>query len=377
MHLYVSVVLNNSTRKYDKFYDYRVPEDLEGFMVPGIRVLVPFGKGIKLREAYIMEIKGESVFKGIKDVAQVIDESPVLTPELLQLSSFMKNRYICTYALAISTMLPTGLNLLHRNEILLNEGVSYDSSAKEHEIINVLKENGGKLHVDVLQEKMKIPVTNLLKKLEEKKAIKIINRFQMKARAKTVKTAYPTIETDEYQEMIIHNQIRNLNYMRIMEILFDEGELPVNELNMLGFSTAVLKNMEKKGFLTFSEETVDRNPLDEIELQKTEAFEPTKDQEDALNIIYSTIDSGKYQEILLHGVTGSGKTEVYLQAISQIIEKGKTAIMLVPEIGLTPQAVRLFISRFGNVVAVMHSRLSMGERFDQWNKIKNGEIKVV
>ena len=177
--------------------------------------------------------------------------------------------------------------------------------------------------------------------------------------------------------MASNNQIRNLKYIRVMDILYDEGEMPVDELNMLGFSTAVLKNMHKKGFLNFSEETVDRNPLDEFDVTESKAFKLTPTQEDALGNIYEMLNTGTFKELLLHGVTGSGKTEVYLRAISKVLEKGKTAIMLVPEIGLTPQAVRLFKVRFGNCVAVMHSRLSMGERFDQWNKIRNGEIKVV
>lgn len=375
--MFVSVTLHNCTREYDKFYDYRVPEDLTGFIMPGIRVLVPFGKGIRMREALVMEVKAESTVNGIKDIRQVIDESPVLTPELLQLCIFMKKRYICTHDLAIRCMLPAGLDLLHKNEILLNDGISYNASANEQEVLSLLKEYDGKMYFDELQEKMKTPVIKILKKLEEENAIRINNRFQMKSRAKTMKTVFPAIETEEYQEITLNNQIRNLNYMRVMEILYDEGEIPVNELNMLGFSTTVLKNMQKKGFVDFGEELVDRNPLDEIDVQQTEALEPTPTQKDALKHIYEQLDTDKFQEILLYGVTGSGKTEVYLQTISQIIKKGKSAIMLVPEIGLTPQAVRLFKGRFGNCVAVMHSRLSMGERFDQWNKIRNGEIKVV
>lgn len=375
--MFISVVLHNSTRGYDRFYDYKVPKDLESFVIPGIRVLVPFGKGIRLREAFVMEVKAESSIKGIKEICQVIDESPVLIPELLQLCMFMKKRYICTYDLAIRCMLPTGLDLLHRNEVLLNDEISYNTPVNEQEILTILKDNNGKMYVDELQKKIKTPIIKLLKQLEDKNIIQISNRFQMKAKSKTVKTVYAALDPDEYQEMVLNNQIRNLNYIRVMEILFDEGESPVNELNMLGFSTAILKNMQKKGLLDFSEELVDRNPLDDVDVAETKAFEPTPSQNDALEKIYEQIDSGTYQELLLHGVTGSGKTEVYLQAISKVIEKGKSAIMLVPEIGLTPQTVRLFKGRFGNCVAVMHSRLSMGERFDQWNKIKNGEIKVV
>lgn len=376
--MFASVVLHNTTREYDRFYDYRIPKELEGFVMPGIRVLVPFGRSIRMREAFVMEIKAESSIKeGIKDIHQVVDEFPVLTDELLKLCVFMKKRYICTYDLAIRCMLPTGLKILHKNEILLNDEISYCGAGTEQEIINILKEHSGKMYVEELQGKIKIPVMKLLKNLEDKNIIRIVNRFQMKAKARTRRTVYPAVGPDEYQEMASNNQIRNLKYIRVMDILYDEGEMPVDELNMLGFSTAVLKNMHKKGFLNFSEETVDRNPLDEFDVTESKAFKLTPTQEDALGNIYEMLNTGTFKELLLHGVTGSGKTEVYLRAISKVLEKGKTAIMLVPEIGLTPQAVRLFKVRFGNCVAVMHSRLSMGERFDQWNKIRNGEIKVV
>lgn len=374
--MFVSVVLHNSTREYDRFYDYKVPESLEKFIVPGIRVLVPFGNSIRLREAIVMEVKNASSFESVKEISQVIDEKPVLTRELLELSMYMKKRYICTYDLALRCMLPTGFDLLHKNEILLIMD-NYKATEAEADIINALSENGGKMYADELQKIVKSPVIKALKGLEDKKVIKINSGFQLKARAKTVKTVYPAIDSDEFQELLSNNELRNLNYKRVMEMLFDEGDITVNELNMLGFSTAILKNMQKKGLISVIDEPFDRNPQDEILAPETTNPEPTQDQKAALSTIYQYLESGRFHEILLHGVTGSGKTEVYLTSISQVLQMGKTAIMLVPEIGLTPQTVRLFKGRFGDCIAVIHSRLSIGERFDQWNRIKNGEIKVV
>lgn len=372
-----SVVIQNTTRAYDKFYDYKVPQELVSFIQPGIRVLVPFGKGERFREAFVMEIKDESLFKGLKEIRQVIDETPVIDQEFIRLSQIMKKRYTCTHDLAIRCMIPSGLALQYKHEAVLKTEYTGGLTPEEDELVKILKMNGGRLSIDQLKITAKIPVQRMLKQLEDKNIVEIVNQFQMKAKAKTVKVAWPAIENEIFEEMVSSNQIRNMNYIRVIEILYEEGEIPVDELNMLGFSTAVLKNMERKGLIVFTEEPVERNPLDDMIVEKTSPMVPTHCQKEALSSIIEALSTNTFHEILLHGVTGSGKTEVYLQAIQEVLDKGKTAIMLVPEIGLTPQTVRLFKGRYGDHVAVLHSRLSIGERFDQWNKIKNGGIQVV
>ncbi|MBP7176561.1 MAG: primosomal protein N' [Thermoclostridium sp.] len=376
--MFVSVIIQNSSREYDRFYDYRVPQNLETYIQPGIRVLVPFGRGESIREGFVIEVKQESAIKGLKSICQVIDETPVLTPELMQLSQLMKKRYICTHDLAIRCMIPAGLGLLYRREVKLrkDEGTGIETET-EQQLLDILKQHEGPVFIDQLQETLKKPVVKLLNKMEERNLIEIVNHYQMKARAKTIRVALPALEFEEYQEMLDNNQIRNLKYMRLMEMLYEEEQIPVNELNAFGYSSAVLKNMEKKGFIAFSEEPVDRNPLDTVEVEKTGPMTPTPCQRRALDVIFKALSKNASDEILLHGVTGSGKTEVYLQVIQQVIRQGKTAIMLVPEIGLTPQTMRQFKARFGDGVAVLHSRLSMGERFDQWNRIRDGAVKVV
>lgn len=375
--MYVSVVLQNSTREYDKFYDYIVPENLYDFIQPGIRVLVPFGKGSSLREAFVMEIKESSRFTGLKKISQVIDETPVLSPELIELSKYMRKRYVCTYDMAIRCMLPTGLGLLFREEVILLSQKTTELNKDEQEVVSILLENGSKLSVEQLQQIINKPVRKVLNKLKEKQLIKTKNHIQMKAKAKTVKVACPKMEEEEFFELVQNNQVRSLNYIRIMEMLYEEEGIPVTELNALGFSYNTINNMKKKGYITLSELTVERTPFEDIDIPETEPMHPTPCQKNALDIICRYLETGKFQEILLHGVTGSGKTEVYMQAIAKIIEKGKNAILLVPEIGLTPQTVRQFKGRFGDRVAVLHSRLSIGERYDQWHRIKNGEIRVV
>lgn len=165
---------------------------------------------------------------------------------------------------------------------------------------------------------------------------------------------------------------------RVIEALVMLESVPIAKLvREYGGTYDAVKALEGKGYIVTETETVERAAYDENKYEKTKAYDPTPEQKVIINHLYDLIEEEKSEKILLRGVTGSGKTEVFLQAIEKVIEKGKNAIMLVPEISLTPQMVQRFVSRFGNSVAVIHSALSQGERFDQWNKIKNGEVKVV
>ena len=147
---------------------------------------------------------------------------------------------------------------------------------------------------------------------------------------------------------------------------------------MFRFDSAHLKQLEKKGYIEVIEEKVDRNPFNDKEIKPTKNLKLTAEQQEAFDKVNEKIKNNEYKQFLLYGVTGSGKTEVYLQLIGEVLKKNKTAIVLVPEISLTPQMVDRFIARFGEEkIAVLHSKLSIGERFDQWNKIKNGECKIV
>jgi len=375
--VYVSVVIQNSTREYDKFYDYAVPEHLNGFIRPGIRVIVPFGKGSMPREAFVMEVKEKSEIPEIKEILQIVDETPVLTRELIELSKYMRNRYICTHDMAIRCMLPTGLGLLLSEDVILLSRETKNLEKDEQDIVNILAGNDGKLTVEQLQQIFKKPVRKLINQLREKNVVKTDSHIQLRAKAKTEKVACPAVEEEEFLELVESNQVKSLNHIRIMEMLFEEGSIPVAELNALGFSQNTINNMKKKGYIVLYEQEVERNPFEDGDIPPTMPLPPTPCQKNALENIYKFMDSGEFHEILLHGVTGSGKTEVYMQAIAKTVEKGRNAVLLVPEIGLTPQTVRLFKGRFGNQVALLHSRLSLGERYDQWRRIKNGEVRVV
>lgn len=196
---------------------------------------------------------------------------------------------------------------------------------------------------------------------------------------KTVDVLSLCIDADTAFNVAAELRAKNASVQaRIIENLIMSGSVPVSKLvrEKVG-SYESIRSLEEKGYVVRKSEQVIRQAYNEEKYEKTVAYKPTDEQKTVIDHLYKCIDEEIHEKILLRGVTGSGKTEVFLQAIERVIEKGKNAIMLVPEISLTPQMVQRFVSRFGNRVAVIHSALSNGERFDQWNKIRNGEVQVV
>ena len=196
---------------------------------------------------------------------------------------------------------------------------------------------------------------------------------------KTLNFVYLRKEIEEIEEDIENKIIKSEKQKRVLYFLIQNEGIQTVELEIITDTTsAVLKALEKKGYIEVIEEKVDRNPFNDKEIKPTKNLKLTAEQQEAFDKVNEKIKNNEYKQFLLYGVTGSGKTEVYLQLIGEVLKKNKTAIVLVPEISLTPQMVDRFIARFGeNEIAVLHSKLSIGERFDQWNKIKNGECKIV
>jgi len=196
---------------------------------------------------------------------------------------------------------------------------------------------------------------------------------------KTINAIYLKKEIEEIDFEIQTGKIKSEKQKRALEFLKENEGATASEIEMFtDCSKAILKTLEKNGYIEFIEKKVDRNPLENKQVERSEKLQLTEEQEVALSKINHAIQEKLYEEFLLYGITGSGKTEVYLQLIEKVLEKGKTSIMLVPEISLTPQTINRFISRFGKEsIAVLHSKLSIGERYDEWNKIKTGNAKII
>lgn len=377
MEKIASVVINNCTRKFDKEYSYIVPEELASKVVPGIRVIVPFGRSNRSTEAYVLKVIESLNMDGLKTVKSVVDDIPVLSEKMIDLVFWMKKRYICTFADVIKTMLPPGSGIKSVSIAKLT-GSTEKLKPNEKKIVELLTENGGEYGLEEIKKRLEIKgVAGYLKSLSEKHVIEIYEEYAPRVKEKVVRVAFMSMPREEIIEEIESNRIRKIQHIRVLEILMDNEYVGVQDLaRFSGVSAGVLNTMKKYGYIDFKEIEVKRDPYNHQTVQRTGPMEPTQEQKNVLDRLRGEMASGLFHEVLLHGVTSSGKTEVYLQLINSCLEAGKQAIMLVPEISLTPQMVERFKGRFGDRVAVLHSRMSLGERYDQWRLIRDGKIEV-
>ena len=196
---------------------------------------------------------------------------------------------------------------------------------------------------------------------------------------KTINVLYLKKDIEEIQFDIEMGKIKSEKQKKILQFLKINEGVTVPEIEMFtGGTRAIVKTLEKNGYVEIVEKKIERNPLANKQIEKTENLKLTDEQQKAFNAVSNVMNQNEYKEFLLYGVTGSGKTEVYLQLIGEALKQNKTAIVLVPEISLTPQMIDRFIARFNqDEIAVLHSKLSIGERYDEWNKIKENKAKII
>ncbi|TYQ15630.1 UNVERIFIED_CONTAM: replication restart DNA helicase PriA [Acetivibrio alkalicellulosi] len=378
MYKIAAVVISDCTRNFDKEYHYLVPRELYGNVKKGIRIIVPFGKSNRLLEGYVFDLIEKDDIKGLKKITSVIDEKPVLSRTMIRLAKWMKKRYICTYSDVIRCMIPPGVSVKSTKILrLLKDDTSHKGNNKK--IVEHLKACGGELEYEELKREINVKTfSKHINSLIESGVVDVFEEFIAKINKKHVKVVYLAKPVEEVLEDIEENLIKNIKQIRILEMLIENQYISAADIvRFAGVSSSVLNTLKKHGYVDYKEIEVKRNPYENKVIEKTNPLKPTHQQEFVLKKTRQIIDNEKFNEILLHGITGSGKTEVYLQIIEYCISKDKQAIVLVPEISLTPQMVERFKGRFGDDVAVLHSRLSLGERYDQWRTIKEGKIKVV
>ncbi|MGI6669122.1 MAG: primosomal protein N' [Acetivibrionales bacterium] len=372
------VAISGATREYDKLYHYLVPEEFEESILPGMRVIVPFGRGDSPKEGYVFGFAGSLESRPLKKIKKVIDKKPVLTRQLINLAIWMKQRYFCTYGAAVKCMLPAGIGVKGTRVVRLIDAVDTDVPQQEA-IIEALKDNEGVLEFAELKKLcgIKSRFNTHVKTLEEKGAVRLEERYDYAVREKRVRAATLAMSHFEVSEDIEKGVLKSIQQIRVLEILLENEYVAVQDLaRFASVSVSVLDTLRKNGYIRYIDIEVKRDPVKHRDVEETLPMEPTGEQALVLDTAKALADKRAFAEILLHGVTGSGKTEVYMQLIRHVIDKGRQAIVLVPEISLTPQMVDRFRGRFGNKIAVLHSRLSLGERYDQWRMIRNGEVEV-
>lgn len=307
------IILNSNAKELNRVFDYNIPETMVYKAMVGSRVFVQFGNRKQLEEGFIIGIKESSEFK-LKNIEKIVNENG-LTEEKVELAKWMARRYFCNISECIKLMLPPGTT------------------------------------TKIIENRIKEKNENFVTIIDEE-----------------------VVESD-----IEENKFKSAKQVRILKFLLDNGETNLADLLLFTDTTRdAVKALEKKNYITIEKKQVERNPFFHKVERQSKKLEFTEEQQNSYNEISDKMDKNKYEEYLIYGVTGSGKTEIYLQLIEKALNNNKTSIMLVPEISLTPQTVDRFIARFGEEnIAVLHSKLSIGERFDQWNKIKSGQAKIV
>jgi primosomal protein N' (replication factor Y) len=374
------VAVENTAYHFDKLFDYSIDDRLLGSAKPGCRVTVPFGSGNKQRLGIIFEvceIDCESVQKRIKKIAAVLDEASLINNELLELAFWLKDRTFCTLFEAVKVLLPSGINLkiqVSYAAVPKNKNEKFALSDDEQLIYDYLLQRGGYIKFSRLMDTLGYNSTcNLPENMVKKGAL--VRNFDAVRNigdltVKMVRLLHE-IEENEISPKLTQKQ------KNVVELLKDIGSASVKEVcYFTGLTPSVITSLERKGIVEFFENEIYRNPYgDNIFQPENKDFQLTEKQREVCDNLFNQYKNGG-GGALLFGVTGSGKTLVYLRLIDEAIKNGDGVILMVPEISLTPQTLKLFHSRYGSSVAVLHSALSVGERLDEWKRIKRGEVKI-
>ena len=378
----VKVAVSAAPYSIDKPYSYLVPESLAAAAVPGVRVMVPFGRGNKESEGLILARVQEPKLPGSKAIRQILDSEPVLDKAGIDLALWMRGRYFCTVFEAVKTILPAGLwyglreiwSLAMEPETARSAAVGIPGA---WQVLDLLEKQGGKADIRVLRDVLGDGAEKPLKTMKKAEILTCETDAKRKIADKSHRMVELAVNTEDAYALTEPKRRSAPARYEAVNFLATAGRTPAAEVSYYtGASSRTLKTMEKAGLIAFSEEEELRVPsLDDVEPGPEIVL--NEEQQRAFEEILGRVQAAKPSVTLLHGVTGSGKTQVYLRLVQETLALGKTAMVLVPEIVLTPQMMRKFSSYFGSRVAMLHSSLKMTERYDQWKRIRRGEVDVV
>jgi len=378
----VKVAVSAAPYSIDKPYSYLVPDALVAAAVPGVRVMVPFGRGNKESEGLILARVQEPKLPGSKAIRQILDPEPVLDKAGIDLALWMRGRYFCTVFEAVKTILPAGLwyglreiwSLAMAPEAARSAAVGIPGA---WQVLDLLEKQGGKADIRVLRDALGDGAEKPLKAMKKAEILTCETDAKRKIADKSHRMVELAVNTEDAYALTEPKRRSAPARYEVVNFLATAGRTPAAEVSYYtGASSRTLKTMEKAGLIAFSEEEELRVPsLDDVEPGPEIVL--NEEQQRAFEEILGRVQAAKPSVTLLHGVTGSGKTQVYLRLVQETLALGKTAMVLVPEIVLTPQMMRKFSSYFGSRVAMLHSSLKMTERYDQWKRIRRGEVDVV
>ena len=368
----------------DKLYTYRIPDELAPEAASGKRVLIPFGRGNRRSEGFVLDIVREEDKPAYKPIDAFLDDMPLLDSRDIRLVRWMKARYFCTYYDALKTLLPGGVWLKSREIWKLNDDISAEEalgavepdsleetllcavlSAKgaERAALNELggEKTGRALHA-MAQQGILVCETTMKQRLGDKKA-------RMVSLCVSAEEALAAVEPKRRSAPVRY---------AVIELLCREGTLSSTEISYYtGATMQTLRGLNKSGLVEFSEQEVLRVSAPAPSAREDAPITLNEEQQAAYEGLTALLEREGGSAALLYGVTASGKTQVYLKLIERLLARGKTAMLLVPEIALTPQMMQRFSARFGSDAVMLHSALPLTERYDQWKRIRRGEVRVV
>jgi len=374
-----------ATFAIDKPYSYRIPDDLEEHIKPGVRVLVPFGRGNKRSEGIVLALAQEGDGTKLKSILSILDERPVLDENGLKLALWLRERYFSTLYTALLSMLPTGLWYTLRDCYHLAPTVSreaaYEAAGKSQaakRILELLYASGGSLELEDLLGNLQLKNPQpILRRFVEAGILSLETGADRKVKDKTEKVATLTLAPKEAIDFVTKRRDAAPMRYAVTQLLCVIGTASVKEISYFtGASMSTLRSLEKSGILSLEEREVFRRAVPEL-TQEMPELRLNEEQQRAADGLMLLCETGRAEASLLYGVTGSGKTQVYLRLISHVLAAGKSALILVPEIALTAKLLEIFVLYFREEVAILHSALPVGERYDEWKRIRDGKARVV
>lgn len=377
---YANVALNLSL---DSLFTYRIPDHLIDSAAAGKRVLVNFGR--KDQTGIIVELTNFSAHSNLKSVKSILDENPIITQELINFCKWVSEYYLNPPGKVLFSSFPRNINISSESYYFLTSDfkAKLDSAKLKNEmlidVIGLIERKGSSgMTKKQIQKKLKLDdATRLLTTLLNAGIIYVENYYSKPTKEKLVNIAIKNFSTNDITLLIKELKIKSQKQIRAIEYLLerDEAELP-DLYKKAGIGPSVISSLIAKDLIKIRQVRKLRESDDHY-AEEVRQVELNDDQKAALSLIGNAIEKEEYKSFLLHGVTGSGKTEVYIKAIEKVLENGKSAIVLVPEISLTPQLIFRFKKAFGEKVGVVHSKISDGEKLDTLDRIVSGKFKII
>lgn len=379
------IAVSAATYWVDRPYDYRIPDALRDKIAPGVRVVVPFGGGNRRTEGIVLSLGAAQPGVRLKNIASVLDAEPVLSPEMIRLAVWLRERYFCTVYDAVHAMLPAGLWYQMESVYTLCVGIdrerAYEAAGKsgqERLVLDAVFAHGGSCPLTDLECVFEnANPSRALQSLVRKGILQTDSREKRRVGDKKIRMVSLAVSAEDAQTAADRREKRAPLQSACLRLLCTLERVSLSELcYFTGASQSSVNALVKAGMVEITQDEVFRRstfrsaetvPLPVLNEEQRTAFEG----------VLALYDGKKPSASLLYGVTGSGKTSVYVHLIDAMRRMGKASILLVPEIALTPQMIRIFSSYFGDDVAVLHSSLAVGERYDEWKRIKTGRARVV